>query len=126
MFIGGTSSSLDLPFLVVADDIGVMAKYNFNIFDTLSKPNDMHQWQYCLDISHTIGIEITVQDPNANHQVNIKERKSIEDKDPPHWVRLEDLNSTPIDSHEFIQFLLENPDGCFIPSNLKPQAIKAT
>ncbi|MEZ4671373.1 MAG: hypothetical protein R3E39_26015 [Anaerolineae bacterium] len=115
MFIGGTSSSLDLPFLVVADDIGVMAEYTFNIYDTLPEPNDLRKWQYCLGLENTTYIEITVQDPQAEPAVSVSQRPSIEAKVSPHWVRLEDLNITPINSHEFIQFFLQNPNGCFVP-----------
>jgi hypothetical protein len=126
MFIGGTSSSLDLPFLIVANDIGVMAEYTFNISSTLSEPNDMRKWQYCLGLAQTTRIEITVQDPQISPNVSSKEQSSIEAKEPPHWVRLEDLNITPIDSNDFIQFFLKNPDSCYIPSNFKPEATKAS
>jgi hypothetical protein len=110
----GPASTLNLPFLVTADDIGVMAEYTFNIYDTLPAPNDLSQWRYCLGLDQTIRIEITVQDPTINPPVSAKQRLSIEAKEPPRWVRLEDW-VTPMNTKDFIQFFIDYPDSCFVP-----------
>ncbi|MBI1282426.1 MAG: hypothetical protein GC179_30145 [Anaerolineaceae bacterium] len=116
MFIGGTSSVLDLPFLIVADDVGVMAEYTFNIADTLPAPNDPKQWRYCLGLAQTTRIEITVQDPQMTPKVSARAR------DNKGWVRLEDLNVLRMDSNDFIQFFIDDPDKCFVPNFIKPEA----
>ena len=125
MFIG-SYSSLNLPFLVVADDVGVIAQYEFKIVVSSSEPNNMHKWQYCLGLEQTNRIEITVQDPNMKPSVSDRERKSIDAKESPHWVRLEDLNITPINHNEFIQFFIDHPDRCYIPNSMNSEATKTS
>jgi hypothetical protein len=123
-FIGGTSSSLNLPFLVVADDVGVMAQYNFKIVVSSSEPNNMHKWRYCFGLEQTNSIKITIQDPQMTSKVSDSERLTIDAKEAPHWVRLEDLNITPIDTNDFIQFFIDHPDQCYMPDPVKPEATK--
>jgi hypothetical protein len=120
-YTGGVSSALDLPFLVVADDIGVMAEYEFDLSHTLPEPNNLHKWQYCLGLENIIRMSITVQDPDLTPMVIAKERQSMGGKERE-WVRLEDLNIVPIDSAEFIQFFIDHPNDCYKPEVTKPES----
>jgi hypothetical protein len=96
----------------------MVAQYTFNIQDhqpANANYNFDRKISFCLGLTEITGIQITIQDPKADGEV--KQIAARIDVDSTFHTLEETLG---VDTDTFVQFFIENPDGCLEVQYLKP------
>jgi hypothetical protein len=118
----GQWSTKDIQLIVIADNLGFMARYRFDISQRQPEPIEDYSdygetLQLCLGITETTSLQMTIQDSDYFDEPVSGDSKLVETM-PNQYHSLDE--TLGVDFETFVTFFRENPDECLEVRYLKP------
>jgi hypothetical protein len=111
----------DIDFQLIDDELGFMVRYTIDVSQRQTRPLEAYSdygetLNLCLGITETKNIQMTIQDPETEGAVS---RRVPGAENNPRYHTIEE--TLGVDTDTFVQFFIENPDGCLEVQYLKPE-----
>jgi hypothetical protein len=116
----GQWSFKDIDFWIIDEELGFMVWYTIDVSQHQTRPLEARAdygetLNLCLGLTETTNILMTIQDPETEGAVN-QGLHHPENNLPYHTLE----ETLGVDTDTFVQFFIDNPDGCLEVQYLKP------
>jgi hypothetical protein len=100
----------DIALVLISDEDGLIIYYNIDVSEVQLQPLDWQRVQICLGIPQIALMRMRLQDPNSGEPFGTGIRETLNSTENSSYRSLSEVFD--ITDEEFIQYFLENPDGC--------------